>query len=149
MLEYVESCLAEGARITTGGHAASLGGGLEGGYFVEPAVFAVVTPEMRISREEIFGPILCILRYDDLDETLSLANNTEFGLGGLVVGQDAAAALNVADRMGLRGHQLLQDFGHGTGGPGMVRGMVLARRPGDASHPRKLAYLQLDDVATI
>ena len=103
VLEYVESGLAEGARATTGGRAASLGGGLEGGYFVEPTVFADVTPEMRISREEIFGPVLCILKYDDadgsVDEAVALANNTEFGLGGLVFGQDATAALDVADRM--------------------------------------------------
>jgi len=103
VLEYVESGVADGARVTTGGRAASLGGGLEGGYFVEPTVFADVTPEMRISREEIFGPVLCILKYDDadgsVDEAVALANNTGFGLGGLVFGQDAAAALNVADRM--------------------------------------------------
>ena len=53
VLEYVESGVADGARVTTGGRAASLGGGLEGGYFVEPTVFADVTREMRISREEI------------------------------------------------------------------------------------------------
>ena len=103
VLEYVESGLAEGARATTGGRAATLDGGLEGGYFVEPTVFADVTPEMRISREEIFGPVICILKYDDaggsVEEAIELANNTEFGLGGLVFGQDPAAALAVADRM--------------------------------------------------
>ncbi|QCB95952.1 aldehyde dehydrogenase family protein [Arthrobacter sp. PAMC25564] len=103
VLEYVESGLAEGARATTGGRAASLGGGLEGGYFVEPTVFADVTPEMRISREEIFGPVICILKYNDAggsaDEAVELANNTEFGLGGLVFGGDPEAALAVADRM--------------------------------------------------
>jgi aldehyde dehydrogenase (NAD+) len=103
VLEYVESGLAEGARATTGGRAASLTGGLEGGYFVEPTVFADVTPDMRISREEIFGPVLCILKYDDdggnVDQAVALANNTEFGLGGVVFGQDRQAALAVADRM--------------------------------------------------
>ena len=103
VLEYVESGLADGARATTGGRAASLGGGLEGGYFVEPTVFADVTPDMRISREEIFGPVICILKYNDADggadEAVALANNTEFGLGGLVFGGDPDAALAVADRM--------------------------------------------------
>lgn len=99
VLEYVDSGLAEGARATTGGRAASLSGGLENGYFVEPTVFADVTPDMRISREEIFGPVICILKYGDLDEAVALANNTEFGLGGLVFGQDEQAALAVADRM--------------------------------------------------
>ncbi|AXJ10941.1 aldehyde dehydrogenase family protein [Arthrobacter sp. PM3] len=103
VLDYVASGLAEGARATTGGHAASPGGGLDGGYFAAPTVFAGVTPEMRIAREEIFGPVICILKYDDaggnVDEAVGLANNTEFGLGGLVFGTDPAAALAVADRM--------------------------------------------------
>ncbi len=103
VLDYLEAGRAEGARATTGGRAASLGGGLEGGFFVEPTVFAGVMPDMRISREEIFGPVLSILKYDDagggVDEAVALANNTEFGLGGLVFGQDPEAALAVADRM--------------------------------------------------
>jgi aldehyde dehydrogenase (NAD+) len=99
VLDYVDSGLAEGARATTGGRAASLHGGLEGGFFVEPTVFADVTPDMRISREEIFGPVLSVLKYDGVDEAVALANNTGFGLGGLVFGQDPEAALAVADRM--------------------------------------------------
>jgi aldehyde dehydrogenase (NAD+) len=103
VLDYVESGLAEGARATTGGKAASLGGELGKGYFVEPTVFADVTPDMRISREEIFGPVITILKYNDaggsVEEAVALANNTGFGLGGLVFGRDAEAALAVADRM--------------------------------------------------
>ena len=99
VMGYVESGLAEGARATTGGRAASLGGGLEGGFFVEPTVFADVTPSMRVAREEIFGPVLTVLRYSDVDEAVALANNTQFGLGGLVFSQDPDAALAVADRM--------------------------------------------------
>lgn len=103
VLEYVDSGLAEGARATTGGSAATLSGGLEHGYFVEPTVFADVTPDMRISREEIFGPVICILKYNDVDDAVVLANNTEFGLGGLVFGSDPAAAMNVC---GPHGHRL-------------------------------------------
>ncbi|MDQ0119539.1 aldehyde dehydrogenase family protein [Pseudarthrobacter sp902506025] len=103
VMEYVESGLAEGARATTGGRAASLAGGLEDGYFIEPTVFADVTPDMRIAREEIFGPVITILKYNDaggsVEEAVALANNTEFGLGGLVFGRDEDAALAVADRM--------------------------------------------------
>jgi len=103
VMEYVESGLAEGARATTGGRAASLTGGLENGYFIEPTVFADVTPDMRIAREEIFGPVITILKYNDaggsVEEAVALANNTEFGLGGLVFGRDEDAALAVADRM--------------------------------------------------
>ncbi|WP_167138127.1 aldehyde dehydrogenase family protein [Diaminobutyricimonas sp. TR449] len=99
VLEYLESGRAEGARATTGGRAAQLSGGLEGGYFIQPTVFADVEPWMRISREEIFGPVLSVLKYTDVDQAVELANNTEFGLGGIVFGGDEAAALAVADRM--------------------------------------------------
>lgn len=99
VMEYVQSGHIEGARATTGGRAAALGGGLEGGYFVEPTVFAEVDASMRISREEIFGPVLSILKYNTVDDAVALANNTEFGLGGLVFGEDPATALSVADRL--------------------------------------------------
>ncbi|MCQ9165418.1 aldehyde dehydrogenase family protein [Arthrobacter sp. STN4] len=99
VMEYVASGHAEGARATTGGRAAVLGGGLENGCFVEPTVFADVEPAMKISREEIFGPVLSILKYDGIEEAIALANNTGFGLGGLVFGADPTAALAVADRI--------------------------------------------------
>ncbi|GAA3684771.1 aldehyde dehydrogenase family protein [Arthrobacter ginkgonis] len=99
VMGYVESGHAEGARATTGGRAARLGNGLEEGSFIEPTVFADVTPGMRISREEIFGPVISILKYGGVDDAVALANNTEFGLGGLVFGQDPDAALAVADRV--------------------------------------------------
>ncbi|WP_417218508.1 aldehyde dehydrogenase family protein [Arthrobacter sp.] len=99
VMEYVASAHAEGARATTGGRAAQLGGGLEDGFFVEPTVFADVAPSLRIAREEIFGPVLSVLRYDDVDDAVALANNTRFGLGGLVFGEDQDAALAVADRI--------------------------------------------------
>ncbi|MGO4857287.1 aldehyde dehydrogenase family protein [Arthrobacter sp. 2MCAF14] len=106
VIEYVESAHAEGARVVAGGVAAdggSLGAGLEGGVFVQPTVFADVTPDMRISREEIFGPVISILKYDDaggsVDMAVALANNTEFGLGGIVFGVDEARAMEVARRV--------------------------------------------------
>ena len=103
VLEYVESGLAEGARATTGGRAASLGGGLEGGYFVEPTVFADVTPDMRISREEIFGPVICILKYDDADGRLTRPSRwrttPSSDSAAWCSGRTRTAALAVADRM--------------------------------------------------
>ena len=95
VLGYIESGHAEGARVTTGGRAADM----RRGYFIEPTVFADVTPQMRIAREEIFGPVITILRYETLDEAVAIANDTEFGLGGLVFSADPARALEVADRM--------------------------------------------------
>lgn len=100
VMEYVASGHEEGARAVTGGTpACNLGEGLEGGEFITPTVFADVTPKMRVSREEIFGPVITILKYDDsqgVDEAIALANNTEFGLGGIVFGSDEQRALDVA-----------------------------------------------------
>ncbi|GGC78117.1 aldehyde dehydrogenase [Tersicoccus solisilvae] len=100
VLGFVRDGLAEGARAVTGGRtAAGLPAPLDGGLFVEPTIFADVTPDMRIAREEIFGPVLSVLSYRDVDEAVALANNTTFGLGGIVFGQDEDAALAVARRM--------------------------------------------------
>lgn len=100
VMEYIASGHEEGARAVTGGAPASnLGEGLESGEFITPTVFADVTPKMRISREEIFGPVITILKYDDsqgVDEAVTLANNTKFGLGGIVFGSDEKRALDVA-----------------------------------------------------
>ena len=65
---YIEAGLAEGARLVTGGPGAP--DGLDVGYYVRPTVFSDVTPDMRIAREEIFGPVLVILPYDDEDDAV-------------------------------------------------------------------------------
>ena len=96
VLGYIRSGIAEGARATTGGDVPS---GFDRGFYVKPTVFAGVTPGMRIAREEIFGPVLAILRYDSLDEAVGIANNTAFGLGGTVFSGDEDAALAVASRV--------------------------------------------------
>lgn len=99
VLDFIDSAHAQGARATTGGRAATMDGELANGYFIEPTVFSEVTPEMRISREEIFGPVISILRYDGVEEGISLANNTEFGLGGLVFGTNPHATQAAAEAM--------------------------------------------------
>lgn len=99
VLGYLEAGHAEGAQAVTGGRKAMMGGDLAGGYFIEPTVFADVTPDMRISREEIFGPVITVLKYQDEAEGIALANNTEFGLGGLVFSADEQHAVQVADRI--------------------------------------------------
>jgi len=66
---------------------------------VKPTVFANVSNDMTIAREEIFGPVLCILGYDDLDHALEIANDTEYGLAGYVSGADLDAARAVARRI--------------------------------------------------
>jgi len=99
VLEHLESAKDEGARFTTGDAPAQLNGGLADGLFIQPTVLAEVTPEMRVAREEIFGPVITILKYADLDDAISLANNAEFGLGGIVFGTDQDKALEVAEAM--------------------------------------------------
>ncbi|PRC49996.1 aldehyde dehydrogenase family protein, partial [Mycobacterium sp. ITM-2017-0098] len=73
--------------------------GLDAGYFVKPTVFANVTNDMTIAREEIFGPVLCILGYDDLDQAVEIGNDTEYGLAGYVSGADLDKARAVARRI--------------------------------------------------
>ncbi|MGW4053380.1 aldehyde dehydrogenase family protein [Streptomyces sp. NPDC004779] len=85
--DYIERGVEEGARLVAGGPEAPL----ETGYYVSPTVFADVTPDMTIAREEIFGPVLSILRYEDEAEALALANGTEYGLGGAVWGEEGEA----------------------------------------------------------
>ena len=87
----------EGATVVVGGTGRP--DGLDTGYYVKPTVFAHVTNDMTIAREEIFGPVLCILGYDDLDEALDIANDTEYGLAGYVSAADLDAARQVARRI--------------------------------------------------
>ncbi|MET9379403.1 aldehyde dehydrogenase family protein [Streptomyces sp. NPDC002992] len=84
---YIEKGVAEGARIVAGGPATPR----ETGYYVSPTVFADVTPDMTIAQEEIFGPVVSILRYEDEDEALAIANGTVYGLAGAVWGEQEAA----------------------------------------------------------
>lgn len=99
VLEHLESTKQEGARFTTGGAPAQLDSELADGLFIQPTVLANVTPEMRVAREEIFGPVITILKYTDLNDAIRLANNTEFGLGGIVFGSDKDEAQEVAEAM--------------------------------------------------
>ncbi|KGI69743.1 aldehyde dehydrogenase family protein [Mycolicibacterium rufum] len=87
----------EGATLVIGGPGRP--DGLETGYYVKPTVFANVTNDMTIAREEIFGPVLCILGYDDLDQALEIANDTDYGLAGYVSGADLDQARSVARRI--------------------------------------------------
>ncbi|MFI9629762.1 aldehyde dehydrogenase family protein [Streptomyces sp. NPDC052042] len=92
---YIEKGVAEGARLVVGGPEAPR----ERGYFVSPTVFAEVTPEMTIAQEEIFGPVLSVIRYEDEDDALRIANGTVYGLAGAVWAGDDAEAVAFARRM--------------------------------------------------
>ncbi len=94
--EYIALGHAEGARLVTGGGRPA---SQPRGYFLEPTVFADVRNDMRIAREEIFGPVLSILPYDDVEEAIRIANDSPYGLGGALYAKDVAQALAVAERL--------------------------------------------------
>ena len=73
--------------------------GLDTGYFVQQTIFSEVTRDMTIAREEIFGPVLCIIPYDTEDEAVDIANDTDYGLAGAVWSADKDHALAVAKRL--------------------------------------------------
>ncbi|MFE3073378.1 aldehyde dehydrogenase family protein [Streptomyces sp. NPDC059247] len=84
---YIEKGIEEGARLVAGGPGAPR----ETGYYVSPTVLADVTPEMTVAQEEIFGPVVSLLRYEDVEEALRIANGTVYGLAGAVWGEPEEA----------------------------------------------------------
>ena len=94
VLNYIAVGRQEAARLICGGSPARVDG-LPNGFFVEPTVFADVTDAMRIAGEEIFGPVMCVLDFDDEDEVIARANATEFGLAAGVFTRDLARAHRV------------------------------------------------------
>ncbi|HEY2834671.1 MAG TPA: aldehyde dehydrogenase family protein [Sporichthyaceae bacterium] len=95
---YIALGIDEGARLVTGGPGLPDGAD-PNGYYVKPTVFADVTPDMRIAREEIFGPVLSIMPYSDEDDAVRIANGTDYGLHGGVFSADPDRALRVARRL--------------------------------------------------
>ena len=85
----IEAGIKEGAELIAGGPGRP--GGLEKGYYIKPTVFANVTNDMTIAREEVFGPVLTIIGYEDDAEAVAIANDTEYGLSGYVSGEPAHA----------------------------------------------------------
>ena len=93
----IQKGIDEGATVVTGGPGRP--DGLDNGYYVKPTVFADVTNDMTIAREEIFGPVLCVLGYDDIDQAVEIANDTDYGLAGYVSAGDLDKAREVARRI--------------------------------------------------
>ncbi|MCW2948006.1 MAG: aldehyde dehydrogenase [Actinoallomurus sp.] len=92
---YVDGGVAEGARLVTGGTESTF----DRGFYMQPTVFADVTPSMTIAREEIFGPVLSILAYDSEDEAVRIANDTPYGLAAAVWSADRDHAVAVGRRL--------------------------------------------------
>ena len=93
----IQKGIDEGATLVTGGVGRP--DGMDKGYFVKPTVFANVTNEMTIAREEIFGPVLSIMGYDSLDQAVEVGNDTEYGLAAYVNGADLEQARKIASRL--------------------------------------------------
>jgi betaine-aldehyde dehydrogenase len=113
---YIEKGLAEGATLVTGGTDAPAG--LPVGYYVKPTVFANVDNRMTIAQEEIFGPVLSILPYEDEEQAVRIANDSVYGLSGAVWARDADKAKRIARR--LRTGQV--SINGGRGAPGLPFG---------------------------
>ena len=94
---YIAKGIAEGAKLVTGGEGRPEG--LTKGYFVKPTIFSNVNNAMTIAREEIFGPVLCILPYDSEEQAIQIANDTPYGLAGYVWSKDLAHANRVGGRI--------------------------------------------------
>jgi aldehyde dehydrogenase (NAD+) len=85
VIRMIEIGIEEGATLVAGG--TELPDGLDRGYYVKPTIFADVTNDMTIAREEVFGPVLCILKYETEEEAIEIANDTDYGLAGYVQGE--------------------------------------------------------------
>ena len=95
--DYIEIGIKEGARLVTGGPQVPTG--LERGHYVTPTIFADVDNTMRIAQEEIFGPVLVVIAYQDEDDAVRIANDSEYGLSGGVWSTDEQHALAIARRI--------------------------------------------------
>jgi aldehyde dehydrogenase (NAD+) len=94
---YIQIGLQEGAQLACGGLGRPAG--IERGYFVRPTVFSQVAPSMAIAQEEIFGPVLAVIAYRDVDQAVEIANGTVYGLGGYVYAGDLQQGYAVASRL--------------------------------------------------
>lgn len=94
VLNYIEKGKAEGAKVLIGDESVA-----GPGYFVQPTIFTEVTNDMTIAQEEIFGPVLVVITYEDLAEAIDIANDSPYGLSGAVVGPDQDEAVRVARKL--------------------------------------------------
>ncbi len=98
VLSYIESGVSDGARVVCGGQPAEVAG-CEGGFYIQPTVLADVTNDMKVAREEIFGPVLSVIKYSSEEEAIELANDTIYGLSAGVWTADLVRAQQIARRL--------------------------------------------------
>jgi alpha-ketoglutaric semialdehyde dehydrogenase len=98
VMDYINAGREDGAKLVAGGSRPE-GDGYDKGFFIRPTVFDRVTPDMRIAREEIFGPVLSVLRVRDFDEALQVANDSEYGLSSSIFTSDASRIFRFVDEI--------------------------------------------------
>jgi aldehyde dehydrogenase (NAD+) len=109
----IQSAIDEGAKLETGG--TDRPANVNRGYFIKPTVFSGVTPDMRIAKEEVFGPVATIMAYDTLDEAIEIANDTDYGLSAVISG-DPEKARDVAPKL-RAGMVAVNNWGPAPGSP--------------------------------
>jgi len=128
---YIEGANADGARLVAGGNRPA-GAMFEKGYWVEPTVFADVKPDMKVARDEIFGPVLSVMRWSDPDDVIRMANSVEYGLTAAVWTNDITTAMRTAQRLqsgyvwinGINAHVRAMPYGgYKNSGVGRERGI--------------------------
>lgn len=137
VLGYIDLAQAEGAKVVTGGGRPA---DRPRGWFVEPTVLTEVTNDMRVAREEIFGPVVSVIVYDDEEEAVALANDSEYGLGGAVYSADPHHALAVARRID-SGYVAVNRYGIALSAPfGGVKRSGIGREHGVEGYDSFLEY---------
>jgi aldehyde dehydrogenase (NAD+)/betaine-aldehyde dehydrogenase len=106
---YIRIGEADGARLLTGGSRPD-GNAFARGYWIRPAVFGGVTPDMKIAKEEVFGPVLSVMRWSNIDAAIEMANAVEYGLTAAIWTNDIDTALTTARRV-RAGHQWINGYG--------------------------------------
>jgi aldehyde dehydrogenase (NAD+) len=142
VLGYIDKGISEGAKVVLGG---GIPAHLPKGHFVEPTVLTGVAPDAVVAQEEIFGPVLAVLAHDGDDDAVAIANNSRYGLSGMVVSESAQRARNVAERVRTGTVSVNGGLFYGADAPfGGYRQSGLGRESGVAGFEE---YLELKTIA--
>jgi betaine-aldehyde dehydrogenase len=139
---YIASAREDGAKLVLGGSRPK---GFDRGFYIEPTIFSGVESRMRIAQEEVFGPVLSVIKYRDEDEAVAIANDSAFGLGGSVFSSDPERAIRVAGRIRTGTCAINNAPPAGGGGPfGGYKRSGIGRERSREGHE---AYLELKSIA--